>query len=78
MSLTETLGAQWLVRGVLRAARGQTRTNTTSGIATRSAQTTSTFPARLLRERPHAADRIVLEVDGFGGHEAADPRVRGG
>jgi hypothetical protein len=29
--------------------------------------------ARLLRERPHAADRIVLEVGDFGRHEAVDP-----
>jgi len=29
--------------------------------------------ARLLRERPHAADRIVLEVGDFSRHEAVDP-----
>jgi hypothetical protein len=29
--------------------------------------------ACLLRKRPHAADRIVLEVGNFGRHEAADP-----
>ena len=29
--------------------------------------------ARLLRKRPHAADRIVLEVGDFGRHEAVDP-----
>src|SRR4029077_5144034 len=29
--------------------------------------------ARLLRERPHAAERIVLEVGDFGRHEAVDP-----
>jgi len=29
--------------------------------------------ARLLRKRPHAADRIVLEVGEFGRHEAVDP-----
>ena len=29
--------------------------------------------ARLLRKRPHATDRIVLEVGDFGRHEAGDP-----
>jgi hypothetical protein len=29
--------------------------------------------AWLLRERPHAADRVVLEVGDFGRHEAVDP-----
>src|SRR5471032_2666869 len=29
--------------------------------------------ARLLRQRPHEADRIVLEVGDFGRHEAEDP-----
>src|SRR5208282_6459546 len=32
--------------------------------------------ARLLRKRPHAADRIVLEVGHFGRHEAVDPSFR--
>src|SRR5690606_9234513 len=31
------------------------------------------LPPRLLRERPHAADRIVVEVGDFGRHEAVDP-----
>ena len=31
------------------------------------------LPARLLRKRLHAADRIVLEVGDFGRHEAVDP-----
>jgi hypothetical protein len=29
--------------------------------------------ARLFRKRPHAADRIILEVGHFGRHEAVDP-----
>ena len=31
------------------------------------------FSAWLLRERPHAADRVVLEVGDFGRHETVDP-----
>jgi hypothetical protein len=31
--------------------------------------------ARLLRKRPHAADRIVLEVGDFGRYEAVDPSL---
>ena len=31
--------------------------------------------ARLLRERPHAADRVVIEMGDFGRHEAVDPTL---